>query len=49
MIRTDRNNEHILWKQIATKENEVKKRFEWINGSSPAEKFFGGANKPFVE
>lgn len=49
MIRTDFNRNHELWGQITQKENETKRRFEYITGQTQADRFFGGQNKPYVD
>ena len=44
MINTGQSNEHALWGQIVRRENEAKRRFEYLTGETQAKKFYQGQN-----
>ena len=49
MMRTDYMRTHQLWSQIAEKENETRKQFEYMTGETQADRFFSGQNRPQVD
>ena len=49
MINTSQSNEHALWNQVVRRENEAKRRFEFLTGETQAKKFYNGQNVTNVE
>ena len=49
MINTVQAGDHRLWDQIVRKEQEAKKRFEFLTGETVARKFYNGSNLDNVD
>lgn len=49
MIRTAYTNDHTLWNQIVSKENNTKARYEFLTGETSAKKFYNGTNVKNVD
>lgn len=43
MINTTYAKDHVLWDHIVRKENEAKRRWEFLTGDTSAKKFYSGA------
>ena len=49
MIRTLYTKDHVLWDKIVRKENEAKRRWEYLTGDTSAKKFYNGVLESRVD